>query len=137
MISVLSTTNKYILQPSVIQMHHTSLSWLSTSAFWKRELSFFQKLLEAAAFRVVSEAHKQRVDHFQSLITYYNGEVVDLIRKKLREHESHLAHSLQKENEADTRYYEEHKALMDEAESFEKSFRELKHELFSFVEEIF
>jgi hypothetical protein len=136
MISVLSTTSKYILQPSLLEMHRTSLDWLSASALWKRELAFFQKLLDTHAPRFVEEADKKKIDHFQNLIIYYNGEVVDGLRKKLRDHESQLASSLQKENESDTRYYNDHKKIMDEASSFEKSFTDLKHELFSFVEEV-
>lgn len=136
MISVLATTSKYALQPSLLDMHRHSLDWLSSSALWKRELSFFQKLLDKHAPRFASEEDKKRIDHFQNLIIYYNGEVVDGIRKKLRDHESQLAGSLQRENESDTRYYSEHKSLMEEASSFEKAFTELKHELFSFVEEV-
>jgi hypothetical protein len=49
MISVLGTTNKYILQPSLMEMHHQSLEWLSYSVLWKRELHFFQKLLDLYA----------------------------------------------------------------------------------------
>ena len=136
MISVLSTTSKYILQPSLLDMHRQSLEWLSASALWKRELAFFQKLLDTHAPRFTTEEDKKKIDHFQNLIIYYNGEVVDSIRKKLRNHEGTLANSLQKENEADTRYYSEHKDLMDEAATFDKTFTELKHGLFTFVEEV-
>lgn len=136
MISVLSTTSKYILQPSLLDMHRQSLAWLSASALWKRELAFFQKLLDTYAPRFTSEDDKKKISHFQSLVIYYNGEVVDGLRKKLRDLESQLAHSLQKENESDTRYYAEHKGIMEEADAFEKSFSDLKHDLFSFVEAV-
>jgi hypothetical protein len=136
MISVLSTTSKYILQPSLLDMHRQSLEWLSASALWKRELAFFQKLLDTHAPRFTSEDDKKKIDHFQNLIIYYSGEVVDVIRRKIRDHESQLANTLQKENESDTRYYNDHKSLMDEAATFEKSFNDLKHELFSLVEEV-
>ncbi len=134
MISVLSTTSKYILQPSLLDMHRQSLAWLSASALWKRELAFFQKLLDTHSPRFSAEEDKQKISHFQNLIIYYNGEVVDGLRKKLRDHESQLAHSLQKENEADTRYYNDHRGLMEEAASLEHSFSDLKHELFTFIE---
>lgn len=136
MISVLSTTSKYILQPSLLDMHRQSLDWLSASALWKRELAFFQKLLDNHAPRFTTEDDKKKIDHFQNLILYYNGEVVDDIRKKLRDHESQLAHSLQKENESDTRYYNDHKGVIEAAAGFEKSFVELKHDLFTFVEQV-
>ncbi len=136
MISVLSTTSKYILQPSLLDMHRQSLEWLSASALWKRELAFFQKLLDTYAPRLTSEEEKQKISHFQNLIIYYQGEVVDGLRKKLRDHESQLANSLQKENEADTRYYSDHKGIMEEAASLAHTFNDLKHELFAFVEAV-
>lgn len=134
MISVISTTGKYILQPSLLEMHQHSLEWLSSSALWKRELSFFQKLLDNYAPRYTEEDDKKKIDHFQNLIIYYNGEVVDLLRKKLRDHENDLATMLQKENETDTQYFDEHKQLMENASSFEKTFNNLKHDFFSFIE---
>ncbi len=136
MISTLSSTTKYILQPSLLNMHQESLDWLSASVLWKRELTFFQKLLDQYGSSYSEEEDKKRVDHFQNLIIYYSGEVVDAIRRKLRDHESHLASMLQKENESDTQYFKEHKDVMDEAAAFQKSFNNLKHEFFSFIEKI-
>ena len=100
MISVLGTTNKYILQPSLMEMHHQSLEWLSYSVLWKRELSFFQKLLDLYSGRFTSVDDKKKIDHFQHIITYYKGEVVDGLRKKLKTNEHKLAAMLQELNEA-------------------------------------
>jgi hypothetical protein len=95
MISVLGTTNKYILQPSLMEMHHQSLEWLSYSVLWKRELHFFQKLLDLYANRFTELEDKKKIDHFQHIITYYQGEVVDGLRKKLKNNEHRLAEMLQ------------------------------------------
>ena len=134
MISILSTTGKYMLQPSLINMHKQSLEWLSHTEYWKKELSFFQKLIDkfSPAFKTVDQ--KKRIDHFQNIIIYYNGEVVDELRKKIRVHEGHLASMLQTLNEADTEYFKEHGGLMEELISFQVSFNEMKHELFEFIE---
>ncbi len=105
MISVLSTTNSYILQPSLVEMHRQSLDYLSATALWKRELRFFQKLLDKYAPKFTSSDDKKRVDHFQSLLTYYSGELVDEINRKIRQHESNLARLLQEKNESDTQYF--------------------------------
>ena len=134
MISVLSTTNKYILQPSLLDMHHQSVEWLSATVFWKKEVAFFQKLLSNKASYFTALEDKQKIDHFQSLILYYNAEVIDQLARKLRKHESHLAEMLQSLNESDTQYFQEHKSLMDELSSFGKSFITLKHELYEFLE---
>lgn len=134
MISILSTTGKYMLQPSLIDMHKQSIQWLSQSELWKKELSFFQKMLDkfTPSFKTVEQ--KKRVDHFQSVITYYNGEVVDELRKKIRVHEGNLAHLLQTLNEADTEYFKEHEGIMEQLISFQLSFNDLKHEFFEFIE---
>ena len=136
MISVLSTTNKYILQPSLLDMHKQSVTWLSATVFWKREIAFFQKLLsnKASSFTYVQD--KKKIDHFQSLITYYGGELIDELATKLRKHENGLANMLQSLNESDTVYFTEHKKLMSDLEEFERSFSNLKHDLFEFVERV-
>lgn len=137
MISVIGTTNKYILQPSLIGMHQESLEWLSATALWKREIGFFQKLLDEHAPKQSDEEFKKQIDHFQNLITYYGGELIDLYRKKLRDHESRLAHMLQELRESDTEYFKEHEGLMDEVSSFSKAFTSFKHNLYDFIEKGF
>lgn len=134
MISVLSTTNKYILQPSLLDMHKQSTEWLSATVFWKREVAFFQKLLSSKASLFKNEEDKKKIDHFQSLITYYGGEVIDQLASHLRKHESGLATMLQSLNESDTRYFTEHKKLMSDLDAFSTSFLKLKHELYEFIE---
>lgn len=134
MISVLSTTNKYILQPSLLDMHKQSVTWLSATVFWKREVAFFQKLLSSKASSFTSTADKQKIDHFQSLITYYGGELIDELATNLRKHENGLANMLQSLNESDTRYFTEHKKLMSDLDEFAISFSNLKHELYAFIE---
>lgn len=134
MINVTSTVGKYILQPSLMDMHHQSLDGISATLLWKRELSFFRKIITDYAPRFTSVDDKKQIDHFENLITYYNGEVVDGLRKKLRDHENRLAHALQEVNESDTEYFTEHKSLINEVEAFGKSFSDLKHELFEFIE---
>lgn len=134
MISVLSTTNKYILQPSLLDMHKQSVTWLSATIFWKREVIFFQKVLSSKASFYTSGEDKQKIDHFQSLITYYGGELIDELSARLRKHENGLAHMLQSLNESDTRYFTEHKKIMSDLDEFASSFANLKHDLFEFIE---
>jgi hypothetical protein len=133
MISVLGTTNKYILQPSLMEMHHQSLEWLSYSVLWKRELHFFQKLLDLYANRFTELEDKKKIDHFQHIITYYQGEVVDGLRKKLKNNEHRLAEMLQTLNESDTEYFKENKIILDEATTFAKTIHEFKHDFFEFI----
>lgn len=133
MISVTSVTKKYILQPLLIKKHKKTLFWLSAVTLWKSELNFFQKALEENAPRFTKVADKKKIDHFQNLLIYYSGEVIDSLRSKLRQHESRIASILKTKDEVHTQYFSEHDALMDELETFSKSYRELKESLVKFV----
>jgi hypothetical protein len=134
MISVTGQTFEYILQPALLTMHRETQSWLSAAELWKRELTFFQKILEQHSLSHTNPDFKKEVDHYQHLITYYQGEVVDLLRKKLHTHEKKLATILQQKNEADTSYFREHGPLMDELQTFATAFSAFKHNFFNFIE---
>ena len=136
MISVIGATGKYILQPSLVSMHQQSLEWLSASALWKRELTFFQKLLDKYSVKATSTDLKKKMDHFQHIITYYSGEVVDSLRKKVREHETDLANMLQSMNESDTQYFKDHERVMNELATFSKTYDQFRHEFFGFIEKL-
>lgn len=133
MISATSTTKKFSVQPVLLEKHHKTLEWLSASALWKSELSFFQKVLDDRAGIIEGVDGKKQLDHFQYLIIYYNGEVIEDIRKKLRNHENRLARMLESKSELDTQYYKEHADVMDEAQTFSVRFEEFKREVLSWA----
>ncbi len=95
---------------------------------------FFQKILEHHSTTKTVEAFKKEVDHFQHIITYYHGEIVDLLRKKLHNHEKKLATILREKNESDTSYFKEHSSLIDELQTFNKAFTSFKHDFYNFIE---
>lgn len=134
MISVTATTGKYILQPSLVEMHNFSQSAISASDLWRDEISFFQKLLDRYSTFFTSTEDKKRIDHFQNLILYYGSELILSLQKKLRHHESDLATMLKELNESDTTYFKEHEALMKEVESFSRSMDSFKREFYQFME---
>jgi hypothetical protein len=134
MISVLSSTGKYILEPSLMDMHHSSLEWLSTTVLWKQEVGFFQKLLDSCVAKGTTTDDKKKVSHFQNVITYYGGELIDSLRKKIKLHEHKLADMMQELKGSDKEYYEEHGTLMEELSAFMKTFNSFKSEFFSFID---
>jgi hypothetical protein len=134
MISVTGTTGKYILQPQLLEKHSEALRWLSASMLWKSEVIVFQKILDERAPLFDNTESKKKIDHFQNLIIYYKGEVIDALRKKIRDHEIRLAQMLELENESDTQYYREHQAIMDEASTFSKVFTEFRNDFLHFME---
>jgi hypothetical protein len=134
MISVTGVTGKYILQPGLVTMHQESLNWLSTAEYWKRELAFFQKLLDSYVGNFTTVEPKKQIDHYQNLITYYKGELVDLLKKRIRDHEHKLARMLNEVNEADVEYIQEHNEVIEELTSFSKVYNEFKNSFFEFIE---
>lgn len=134
MISPLATTSEYILQPTLVWKHKKTLEWISTTVFWKRELSFFQKLLDNHAANFTAEADKMKISHFQNFIIYYRDDLIDSLTSKLRHHEKNLAKMLETKNESDVAYFKEHKDLMNEMDATNTQFSANKEEIFAFIE---
>lgn len=134
MISVTSVTDKYILQPTLLSKHNKTLEWLSMTVLWKRELAFFQKLLDQYASKFSTTEDKMKIDHFQNLIIYYRGELIDSFSTRLRLHEKKLAEMLESRDETKTEYFKEHDGLMNELEALNTQFVQYKEELFEFIE---
>ena len=105
MISVTSVTTSYILQPSLLEKHRRTLNWLSATLLWQREFNFFQKILDQYAPKFTTVEDKQKIDHFQNLILYYNSELIIELQKKLRDHENRLADMLKTKDELKTDYF--------------------------------
>src|SRR5688572_12153592 len=135
MISVTSITDKYILQPSLLSKHRKSLDWLSAAILWKRELAFFQKLLGQYSSEFTSVEDKKKIDHFQSLITYYGGELIPALTSRIRVHEKKLSEMLELKDETRTEYFKEHDALMNELEALDAQLLQYKEDFFAFIEQ--
>lgn len=135
MISVTSVTDKFILQPSLLSKHRKSLDWLSAAILWKRELAFFQKLLDQYSSEFTSVEDKKKIDHFHSLITYYGSELIPAFTTRIRVHEKKLAEMLESRDETKTEYFKEHDTLMNELEALDAQFLEYKEEFFAFIEQ--
>ncbi len=133
MISITGITDKYVLQPSLIGKHKQTIDWLSFTAFAKAELSTFQVMLDRCAPGAQSHQQKKQLGRFQSLILYYTVEVIEEIRRKLRDHENKLARMLELRDELETSYFQEHDTLMEEASAFQKSYYEMRQELISWA----
>lgn len=134
MISITSAVGKYILQPSLLNNHKKTLEWLSAAVLWKRELVFFQKLLDLYASNLTSKDEKKMIDRFQNFIIYYRDELIDSLTSRLRQHEKKLAEMLESGDETKTEYFKEHEGLMDELEALNTQFTQNKEEFFAFIE---
>lgn len=135
MISVTGVTGNYILQPELLAKHHETITWLSTSMLWKSEINAFQKILDERAPFLRAEDQKKKIDHFQNLIIYYRSEIIDNLRRLLREHESQLATMLEFKDESNIQYFKEHDGIMDKLQTFANLFKQFRNELLQFAQQ--
>lgn len=136
MISVTGVTGNYILQPELLEKHAETINWLSTSMLWKSEVNTFQKILDERAPLLRTEDQKKKIDHFQNLIIYYKSEVIDNLRRLLREHESQLATMLETKDESNVQYFKEHDGIMDKLQTFSDLFKQFRAELLQFAQQV-
>ena len=125
MISVTGATNYYSLQPSLLEKHSRTLSWLSATMHWKSELRFYQRMLNDLRPSITSADVKAEMDDLENQALYFLLEGIEDMRRKLRHHESMLARMLETRAEWDTQYYKEHNALMESAASLAQNIDKL------------
>jgi hypothetical protein len=125
MISVTGVTNRYSLQPALLEKHSKTLSWLSATMHWKSELAFFQKMLGDVKHSVNDKAVMEEIESLENEILHFTLEGIEELRRKLRNHESKLAKMLEGRTEWDTQYYIEHDALMKNASTLSDNISKL------------
>ena len=127
----------YLLEDGLNVKHQESTDWISEIELWKMELAFFQKLMDNYSPKFTTLDDKKQMDHFQNLIIYYSGELLDEFAQKIRRHEDYLAQLLKKDPAlADSQYRQKHGELKSHLASFESQFRMFKREFFQFMEPV-
>lgn len=119
------------------QLHSESSYWLSEIELWRIELGFFQRLLNRVASRMPSVEDKRHMDHFQNLIFYYRGELLDQLEHDIREHEQYLAYQLDNRAPFNEQIYRKvHKKYEEQVKAFAQDFRDYKRDLYRFTEKL-
>ncbi|MCX2738996.1 hypothetical protein [Pontibacter anaerobius] len=132
--SLSPVNTNYLLEVSLEQLHSESTTWLSQIDFWRVELGFFQRLLERVAARMPTEEDKKRIDHFQNLIFYFKGELLDELRHNVREHEQYLGYQLDQRAPFNEQIYRQvHKKYEAKMDAFERDYRDYKRDLYRFA----
>jgi hypothetical protein len=129
MISVTGVTNKYAPQPALLEKHSRTLSWLSLTMHWKRELVFFQKILAEIKPTVETPEVRKEIEDLENRILFFTMEGIEELRRSLRNHESRLAKMLEAKTEWDVEYYKEHEALMESAAKLSENIEKLVDDL--------
>lgn len=131
--------SEYLLEIGLETLHKESKVWKSRIEMWKRELSFFQKLLDSYSLKFENPEDKKEEDHFQNLIIYYNGELLDEYKQAARRQEKRLAEMMDRESSDhldESEYRNQHIELKKKVDSFDKQFRKYKHDFFTFIEKV-
>ncbi len=115
---------------------YNSKEWKSEVDMWKQELKFFQKLLDKNVSSFSSVEQKQKLDHFQNLIIYYDGELLDFFRQKARRHAKYLSAHVENGKDLNKEEYQEKFGTVnDQLNAFASEFRKYKKDFFQFIEE--
>ena len=125
----------YLLEIGLEELHKESVVWKSRLELWKTELKFFQKLLDKNSVKFVEIDDKKAEDHFQNLILYYDGELLEEYKQSVRRHEKRLGEMLSDNDRLqEIEYRNNHIALKEKVDSFDDTFRKYKQEFFAFME---
>jgi len=127
----------YLLEIGIEELHKDSKVWMSRIELWKRELQFFQKLLDSNSPKFDNPDDKKKEDHFQNLIIYYSGELLDEYKQAVRRQEKRLAElvSLDNADKIDQAEFRNQQIeLKAKVDSFDREFRKYKHDFFGFIE---
>ena len=129
----------YLLEIGIEELHKDSKVWMSRIELWKRELLFFQKLLDSNSTKFNNPEDKKTEDHFQNLIIYYGGELLDEYKQSVRRQEKRLAELVSVDNpdKVDQAEFRTHQIrLKAKVDSFDREFRKYKHDFFAFIEKV-
>ena len=127
----------FLADRSVEDLHYSSRQWLFNIEFWRRELDFLQTLLDRTVEKAESVDQKKQIDHFQNLITYYQGELLDEYHQKARRHEKSMRAMLNGESSEEVHMLrEKHNSLFDQIVSFDNQFKQHKLDFYDFISEL-
>jgi hypothetical protein len=133
----LSTSNTFILPLSLQDLHQRTLEWESSLELWKRELSFFRKLIDQYGRQLHLREEINEREHFRFLLSFYSGELMNSLSNKIRLHETNLKPLIRGKNTQDEQAYrDEHQQLEKQMKAIEREFHCYKGELFSLVEKV-
>ncbi|RMG82034.1 MAG: hypothetical protein D6714_11965 [Bacteroidetes bacterium] len=115
-------------------MHHESLEWLDTIAFWKDEMKFFDKLLHMSEpIEANLKRHRQLLEDLENL----QKDLYDQLEQDVIDHEKLLARLLKAERGyADQDYREKHRRLKNRMETMMNDFKTFKRTVFEYVKSL-
>lgn len=117
----------------IYQLHEDHKQWLNNLVFYKDELKIMQNRIAEIAQKNTSKEVLANVEHFQNQFIVQK-ELIDTISHDLKLHEQSLEKEVKKNETAiDHRKFPVHLNELENMQSFEKIFNELRKELNVFL----
>lgn len=116
-------------------LHTEHMLWLNALAFYKEEIGILEKRLEHVAKRNTQREVLAELEHFQNQYIR-EREVIDELRHDVKQHENVLEKEVKDHPIAvDHRLFVDHTDLRERMETFERLYKDLKKELFRWLED--
>ncbi len=124
----------FLLGAGLDILHHESIEWLEEIAFWKDELSFFDKLLHR------SEPIEEDLKTYRGMLEQLekiHGDFINQLEDDVIEHEKLLAKlEHNEEGHSDWEYREKHRRIKNRINMMMKDFRSFKSVIFNYVKSL-
>ncbi len=120
-----TATQKHV---HIADLHNDHKLWLNSLSFYKEEITILEHRMEEIAQRNTGTDVMAELEHFQNQYIRQR-EVIDELRHELKQHENQLEKEVREHPIAvDHRLFADHTEHREEMATFEKLYRELKHE---------
>ncbi|MGV3503270.1 MAG: hypothetical protein ACO1O1_06145 [Adhaeribacter sp.] len=135
MTQFIPTSDHYLLEVSLDDLHRESRTWLSEIEFWRLELAFYGQMLEKVSGKLPGAEEKNRLDHFRQQLPNFQEEILDPYEHDIREHETLLRNMIQEKAPFDEQLYRgRHKKYQAQLEAFQIDFKAYRKDLYAFAE---
>jgi hypothetical protein len=131
-----SPKTTFLLDAGLDVLHEQSSEWLNEIAFWRDEAAFFYSLIVTKTFKSVPTTSKNDLEKIEKELIGITGGELDELENAVAEHEKFLSYLMECQDENQKSYRNKHKELTNTFNQFEKRYKFLKKEIFSFVEKI-
>jgi hypothetical protein len=128
-------TSPYLLEDSIEDLHGETQDWLTGIRAWQQEVVFYQLLLNKIWGRLISADVRQPLKQYQALLSGPMTQILTSHQEDFEEHERYLVDLRRNTGQAnDQSYRQVHKKYSLQLKSLAKDIRQLKKELFGFIE---
>lgn len=120
-------------QKPLYDLHFDHVEWLNKLAFYKDEIKILKHRLDEIVTKNNNKEVMASVEHFENQFKIQNN-AIDEIKHNVKQEENKVLSNIQGNQTAvDHRKINFSQELIDQVNSFEKNFNDIRHELNSFL----